>query len=335
MKFIISLVLFLLIISVSPVYSMGLAMGETAPGFMLNSIDGETVTLSQYKGMIVVLIYWRTDQEQSVMALKDGKDFFNIMKDREVRFIGIIAGNEKQEKVHNVVENLNIDFPVLIDYDRQVYGNYGIRVYPSTVIIDREGKIFNDIPGYALLYSSILEGSLRFALGEIDYATFKESVAPHKKTIEKSVLIAERKYNLALKFTDTGQLKQAINMAESSARLRPDLSKTHILLGFLYLHISETEKAVENFQMALELEPDSNDARTGLGKAYISQGQIDMAIEILTNATVTNPHSQMTYYELGRAYELKGEKNKAIQMYKKGFHINKNGTHFPEIFICN
>ena len=314
------IVVFSLLLSlVIPAHAVSVHYKTDAPQFTLSSTDGEKVSLREYKGDIVVLIYWDTEQDYSLEALDNCRDLFNAYKGRGVKFIGLIADTEDVHKARKIIKDYGIDFPVLIDSNRHVFSSYGISVYPTTIIIDRGGMYFHDIPGYAVTYETKLVGYIRHMLGEIDERELLELISLQKKVKAKSEseLSAERNYFLALKFTEEGLINHAIVSAESSIESKPDISRTHILLGFLFLEIKETELALQEFQRALELEPGSNDAKTGLGKAYILQGNVDVAIDVLTAAVKANPNPQTAYYELGRAYEIKGEKDKASEMYKK------------------
>ncbi|MCK5511804.1 MAG: redoxin domain-containing protein [Thermodesulfovibrionia bacterium] len=302
----------------SPAYAISVALGGNAPDFSLKTAEGKTISLGEYKNKVVVLIYWRTDQERSLLALKDGQHIFNTYRNKGVQVLGLTAESEHLEAIKKVYVDYEIEFPILLDPDRQVYGDYGIRVYPSTVIIDKKGKIAYDVPGHAVTYKDAVEGYIRYILGEIGDAELQEIVSPHKKEEkDKSLLEAERRYNLALKFTEARLIDQAIDAVKKSIDANKDMVKSHILLGFLLLEEKEADEAIVEFRRALELEPRSHDAQTGIGGALILKGELDRAIEILDAAAIANPYPHMTYYELGRAYELKGEKDRAIEMYKK------------------
>jgi tetratricopeptide (TPR) repeat protein len=309
------ILLFLFFASVAPAHAIGIKEDATAPDFSLNSVDEKVVSLSEYWGQVVVLIYWRADQDRSHLALKDGQDINSRYKD--VQVIGLVAGTDNFEVVSQTIRDLAIDFPVLIDSKRRVYGAYGIRVYPSTIIINRNGKVAYTLPGHALTYKNAVEGHIKYILGEIDEKEMQEMVDPHKQNVDKTLLIAHRRYNLALRFTEERLIDQAIDAVERSIEAKRDIAEAHILAGFLYLEKKEADKALEAFNEAIKLNPLSNDAKTGLGGALILKGDFDAAIEILTDAVTLNPHPEMTYYELGRAYELNGEKNKALEMYRK------------------
>ncbi|MBI4687610.1 MAG: redoxin domain-containing protein [Nitrospirae bacterium] len=297
--------------------AIGIAKGEAAPDFKLKSIDGKPVSLSEYKGKITVIIYWRPDQSRSIEALKDSRDVLKRFKGKGVEVISLIPDGETVEGILKIIKDNEVDFPILIDAAKEVFGGYGIRVYPTTVIIARDGKIAHDIPGHPLTYRLILEGYLMYMLGEIDEAKLKAMISPQKEQEDKAMLEAERRYNLALKFTEGGQLAQATEAAKKSIDAKLSFIKPHILLGFLFIEAKDSDNAIEEFNKALKIDPNSHDAKTGLGSALILKGDLAKAIEVLTSAQAANPYPQRGYYELGRAYEIKGDKDKAVEMYKK------------------
>lgn len=51
-----------------------------------------------------------------------------------------VSEDDEASKVRAFVEEMNIDFPVLIDSTGSVGRTYGITGYPETFIIDREGR---------------------------------------------------------------------------------------------------------------------------------------------------------------------------------------------------
>ncbi len=316
MRFIIPILVFMFLLS--PVSdAISVEIGEVAPDFTLSSINGDIISLGETKGSVTVLLYWRTGQKRSLAALKDSKDILKFFKGKDVNVISVIADSENQDEVKSFFSENKIDFPVVVDSGRQLYSNYGIRVYPTTVIIDREGIIAHNIPSHPLSYKKILKGHLKKALGEINEKELEESLSTHTKKIDEATLESHRHYNLAMKFVESGQIELAIMTAKKSVDAKLELVEPHVLLGFLYIEDKEADMALEAFNTALELDPHSNDAKTGLGGALIMKGDADKAIEILTSASVSNPYPQMTYYELGKAFEMKGEKDKSIAMYKK------------------
>jgi tetratricopeptide (TPR) repeat protein len=187
------------------------------------------------------------------------------------------------------------------------------------MIINKEGVLVDSIPSRPASYRLKLNGYIKKALGEIDEDGLDSMLHPKREAVDDAALEATRLYNLSLKFVNMQMYDQAIESAANSIKAKPDLTKSHILIGYLYLEVNEAGKALEAFDKALELAPQSHDAQTGKGSALIMMDQIDNAIEILTTAALANPYPQKTYYELGKAYEIKGDKDKSVEMYKKAF----------------
>lgn len=308
---------FLLCMPHSAVLAVNIPTGEDAPEFILTATNDEIISLSDYKEKIVVLIYLRPDQERSHLALKDGKYVSEAFNDKDIQVLGLFAEPDTIEEIRKIVEDYKVNFPILVDAYRDVYSDYGIRVYPSTIIIDKYGKVAYSIPGHALTYKLTLEANLRYLLGEIDEEQLKEMVSPAKEKTDESGLKAERTYNLALKFAEAGLFDNAMEAVMKSIEAGPDMAKSYMLRGSLLLKLKEADQAIESFEKALELDPLSHHAKTGLGSALFLKGDIDKAIEILEEAAVANPYPAVTYYELGKAYERKGEKDTSIKMYRK------------------
>jgi len=311
-------VIFSIMLLFNPVAgAISVSAGEVAPDFTLSSLDHNYVSLSDYKDKTVVLLYWRTDHKRSLLAIKDCRDVLEKFKGKNIEIVSMIADSDDKEAALKIVKENSIKFPVLIDADRKVYSTYGIRVYPTTVIIDSKGMIDFGIPSHALTYKKALEGHLRKAIGEIDETQLENELTNHRKEVDEGTLESERRYNLALKFIKSGLIDAAIDTVEKSIKAKPELIDPHILLGFLYIENKDADAALAAFDDALKINAHSNDARTGKGGALVMKGDADAAIEILNAASVANPYPHMTYYELGKAYELKGDKDQSVKMYKK------------------
>ena len=185
-----------------PARAIDLSIGMDAPDFPMMSVEGSLVPLSSYRGQVVVLIYWRVNQNRSLQALEDGQDILNRFKDKGVRVIGVTADTDHMEVIHKILNDHGIDYPVLLDPGRDIYGAYGIRVYPTTVIINRDGKITYGLPSHPLTYKKTLEVHIKYILGEIDEKEMHERASPHNVHIKESIRTAHRDYNLSLNFTE-------------------------------------------------------------------------------------------------------------------------------------
>jgi tetratricopeptide (TPR) repeat protein len=250
------------------------------------------------------------------MAVKDADEIVREYEDRGVNAVCILQSSDDLDEAKKMMKDNGISCPLLIDSDRRAYGDFGIRVFPTTVLINKDGAIAYDLPSHPLTYKVKLEGYVRRMLGEISDEELEHVMSPQKEKKDDASLEAMRLHNLSLKFVKMQMLDQAVDSAVKSVEAKPDMLESLTLLGFLYLKTDDAENALATFKKAKELAPESNDVKTGLGGALILNREYDKAIEVLESATRANPYSQMTYYELGKAYELKNDKDKSIEMYK-------------------
>jgi len=297
--------------------AISIPLGHSAPDFSLSSTDGDTISISNFKDKTLIVLFWRTGQKRSAMALKDTDEILKKYGEKGVQAICIIQNSDELDEAANMIREKDISCPLFIDSNRRAYGDYGIRVFPTTVLVNKEGAVAYDIPSHPLTYKMKLDGYVRKMLGEINDEELEHVLSPQKEKTDDATLESMRLYNLAMKFVKMRMFDQAVDTAVKSVEAKPDRIESLTLLGFLYLETDDAEKALETFNKAVELDPESKDIKTGLGGAFILNKEYDKAIEVLEDAIVANPYSQMTYYELGKAYELKGNTDKSIEMYKR------------------
>lgn len=113
---------------------------EPAKDFELDTIDGRKVRLSDLRGKIVMIDFWATwcaPCIQSVPTLvrlyeKYGKQGFEVL---------YVSGDSETEKykVAPFAKAKNINFPVMLEAG--LLKTYDIKVFPTTIFIDRNGNI--------------------------------------------------------------------------------------------------------------------------------------------------------------------------------------------------
>jgi peroxiredoxin len=116
------------------------ASGNLAPDFAVADIDGKKLTLSDYKGKVVLLDFWatwctpcRAEIPQFVeMQQKYGPQGFQV--------IGI-SMDDDAKPVRDFYQKLNMNYPVAVGDDKLAQSFGGVLGLPVNFIIDREGRI--------------------------------------------------------------------------------------------------------------------------------------------------------------------------------------------------
>ncbi len=120
-------------------------IGQKAPAFTLQSCDGNTVSLSDYAGKVLVIEWFNYDcpfsrySYETAHALKDLKAKY---ADKGVAVLSINStASAKPEKTKQIAQAHNLDYPILDDRPGLVGRAYGALTTPHIFIIDQQGNI--------------------------------------------------------------------------------------------------------------------------------------------------------------------------------------------------
>jgi len=122
--------------------------GKTAPDFALKSVDGKIIKLSDLKGKVVIIDFWATWCPPCRKGIPDLVDLKKEFGKKGLEIVGISVDDEKTiEQVPSFVKDKNINYPVVYA-DAKVSQSYGgIESIPTSVIVDKAGKIVAQYTG--------------------------------------------------------------------------------------------------------------------------------------------------------------------------------------------
>lgn len=109
-----------------------------APLMRLPDADGKTVDLAAYRGKVVLINFWATwcpPCRQELPSLSSLKKRFGS----EALEIFAVNVGEDAETVFDFIGNPA--FPVLFDRDSKAMANWSVKVVPTTLLVDRQGRI--------------------------------------------------------------------------------------------------------------------------------------------------------------------------------------------------
>jgi peroxiredoxin len=116
------------------------ASSSVAPSFSLPSRSGDTVSLEQLKGKVVMLNFWASwcGPCRTEMPLLD--QMHKRYSSLGFTLIGVnVEANTKDAE--RWLAETPVSFPVLFDRDSKVSKMYEVSAMPSTVFIDRKGNV--------------------------------------------------------------------------------------------------------------------------------------------------------------------------------------------------
>lgn len=124
--------------------SYSIEVGKLAPNFTLENLDGEEVSLEEYRGKIVMLNFWATTCK---FCIKEMPDMNKLQEENEDLVILAVNVRERKDKVKNYIENGGYDFEVLLDTKGDIAMDYLVSAFPTSYFIDKEGILLGGVPG--------------------------------------------------------------------------------------------------------------------------------------------------------------------------------------------
>ena len=109
------------------------------------------IAIADLKGHVVLLDFWTYCCINCLHVLPDLKYLEQKYKDQPFVVIGVHSGKFDQEKdaqhIKNAILRHNIDHPVAVDSEYKVWNEYGVRAWPTLVLIDPEGNVLGGLSG--------------------------------------------------------------------------------------------------------------------------------------------------------------------------------------------
>lgn len=118
----------------------GINVGNRAPDFALEALDGTKVSLQDHRGKVVLINFWATWCPPCRDEIPDIKAAFEAHQDDGFMVLGVNVA-EARETVAPFVETYEMSYPVLMDESGRLTQMYRAIRLPMSVIVDQAGVI--------------------------------------------------------------------------------------------------------------------------------------------------------------------------------------------------
>ncbi len=136
----------------TPAASTGLGAGQCAPPFTLFDLRGQRVSLAEFRGHPVLLHFWAVGCTSCAAEYPDFARAVAAYAPRGVRVLAVDAWGESPALVQQWQDGHHLPATLLIDPSQAVVRVYGVQGTPTTLFIDRTGRITARTTG-ALAYA--------------------------------------------------------------------------------------------------------------------------------------------------------------------------------------
>jgi peroxiredoxin len=120
---------------------------KVAPDFALQSINGKTVRLSDFRGKAALLNFWATYCAPCRIEMP----WFVELQDRYaaegLQVMGVTMDDASPDDIEKFASELGVNYPILVGEETVGNAYGGVQFLPSTFYIGRDGKVVGKVFG--------------------------------------------------------------------------------------------------------------------------------------------------------------------------------------------
>lgn len=120
-----------------------------APAFTLPSLQGQSISLDEFSGQVILLNFWATWCKDCAKEMPEFEKLYQAYEGKGLSVVAIALDKEGQPAIEAFLkrENLNLTYPILLDSDNRVARAYQLAWVPVTIVVGRDGKILETVLG--------------------------------------------------------------------------------------------------------------------------------------------------------------------------------------------
>lgn len=123
-----------------PVYAASKLKGLEAPDFVLKSLSGENIRLSEFRGQVVMINFWASWAGPSRMEMPRLEKIAATYRSSGFVLLGVNM-DDTEASATNFANAYGITYPLLLDLRKEVVREYAVETVPVTVLVDRGGSV--------------------------------------------------------------------------------------------------------------------------------------------------------------------------------------------------
>lgn len=144
----------------TPLARAAIAAQQPAPDFTLRAMQGPNLRLREQRGQVVMVNFWATWCGPCRIEMPHLEKLHRKYRSTGFVLLGVNVDDDVA-KAADVAARLGVSFPVLLDTDKAVSRAYDLATMPSTVLIDRDGKVRYVHRGYLSGYEDTYDRQIR------------------------------------------------------------------------------------------------------------------------------------------------------------------------------
>jgi len=122
-------------------------VGDEAPNFRLRDLQGRTMSLSQFRGKVVLLNFWATWCGPCRIEMPAMERLYHTISRKDFEILAVSTDPQGAAVTRPFQREMGLTFPILHDPDMRTGLTYGTRTLPLSFMVDRHGVVRKQIFG--------------------------------------------------------------------------------------------------------------------------------------------------------------------------------------------
>lgn len=141
---------------------------KPAPAFDLVSVAntaGANLKSEDLKGRVTIVDFWATWCAPCITEIPHYNELSKEFKDKPVTMLGVTIESGSLDDVKPFIDEFKIEYPVVMGTEEVVTGFGGLIGFPTTFVVDQEGRIYQKYLGVKANKKELLEQDIHKLLG--------------------------------------------------------------------------------------------------------------------------------------------------------------------------
>lgn len=274
-----------------------------------------------------ILIFGEAYNQQTLESLVKLKEIFDTIgiTETDLNVFLIVSHTPDKQQMAQLHAKENINVEILLDKNLNAFGDYGIIVLPSTIVIDKDGRVDLALSGVPLSYADMVEDAILLATERITRQQFEssQSAGQQNNAEQESVMRAHRLTSLARQLAARNYTALALKRYRQALELDDTYSEARVGMARCLIKLNLIPDAIEELQKILQDNPEDVEANLVISQIEIIQGGDGIAEgkQKIQQILTVNPENPEANYLMGMACEAQDQKDQALNYYKKAARL--------------
>ncbi len=294
-----------------------LVPGDLVPPYQVQTASGEVIKSEHRSSKVTILVYIIAHQRGSERAVVDASKVVHDLDDQSVELLFVAAKTDESAYLTEFWQEKSIEETLAFDPDRKLYADLGLIAFPSTLIIDSEGKLAHALSTHSPNYPYVLSGYIQHALGLMNDAELNEYIQARSLPASSPKGLASRHRATAKLLREKGFYEGSEKELLEAIEVDPENLDARLDLAELYLYRKRVNDAKNLVGQVQKIDAQNRHAMLLEGIVLFHQANYSKAQQILDKTLVLNPDPARTHYYLGRIQEIQGNTDQALYHYRQ------------------